>query len=85
VEPGEAQLHLRLDPQRPNDSEIAGGSDRGLEEGGFPDASLAPKNECPTKSVADGVEQVVERRLLASSINEAWAVYSSDRANRCAR
>jgi hypothetical protein len=85
VEPGEAQLHLRLDPERPNDSEIAGGTDGGLEEGGFPDASLAAKDECPTESVADGFEKVIERRLLAGSINEAWAVYSSDRANRCAR
>jgi hypothetical protein len=69
VEAGEAQLHLRLDPERADDSEIICGSDGPVEERGFSDAGLAAKNERSAESVADGVEEAAERRLLAGAID----------------
>jgi hypothetical protein len=85
MEAGEAELHLRLDPDRPYDSAIVCRTDGALEERGFTDPGLAAENKRPTESAADGVEQVVERRLLADAINETRSVWSYDRPKRCAR
>jgi hypothetical protein len=83
VEAGEAELHLRLDSERPYHSEAVCGADGALEQGRFSDAGLAAEDECSTEPTAGGVEQGVERCPLAGSIKENRAARSSDRTDRC--
>src|SRR5258708_36802863 len=77
MEAGEAQFHLRLDPERPYHSEVMCGADGALEECRFSDARLAAENECPAEPATGGVEQGVERRPLVNPIDEDAAACGS--------
>src|ERR1700680_871144 len=82
MEAGEAEFHLRLDPECPCDQEIVCATDGVLQECGLADAGLTAKNECPAEPVADGIQQGVECRHLLGSINKAGALCSSDHTGR---
>src|ERR1700716_3859752 len=83
MQPGEAELHFRLDPERPHDTEIGRRTHGALQKGGLTDAGLATEYECPAHPHTHGFEQSVERRRLVNSIDERAAVDSSAYFGRC--
>jgi hypothetical protein len=64
LQAGEGQLHLGLDPHRPGDGQVGRRLDEMLQQHRLPDPGLAPQDQRPALTPADGIDQVVEPGAL---------------------
>jgi hypothetical protein len=67
----ERQLHVGLDPHRPDHGQVRCRRDQILEHGGLPDSGLTADDQRPAFAAPDVVDQGVEHGALVGSPEQA--------------
>src|SRR4051812_41169446 len=89
MQAGEGQLHVRLDPHRPDDGRIRRRRDQVLQQRRLSDPGLAPQHQRPTLTAPDRRDQVIQQRALARPTSQAptrsaeTALRRHPRSRRC--
>ena len=70
MQPGEGDVHLRLDAERAEDTHVTCPRDRPLHQGALSDPGLPAKNECGASPAPGRVERLVDPLGLALAAEE---------------
>ena len=77
MQPGERELHLRLDARRPGDAAARRVPHQVLEQRALADAGLAAQHQRPARTRAHARHQLIQRRALAAPAEQLAAQEST--------